>query len=670
MIDDRDSKPDDRVDVLLCGGTVVTMDPERNVYAPGAVALSGTTIVAVGSEAQIRARYPAGRTVDCAGHVIMPGLINAHTHLPMSLLRGLADDLRLDVWLYGYIMPVERAFVNPEFCFLGTQLSCAEMLRGGTTCFADMYYHEEEVAWAAVQAGMRGICGETILKFPTPDAGDYQASLQYCADFMQRWQGHDLIVAAPAPHSAYMCPPEILRETTRLASQYQVPQLIHVSETALEVEQMLEQTSMRPARWLEAQGVFDAPVVAAHCVHINAEEIQLMAGHRVGIAHNPTSNLKLASGIAPVAEMLESGLCVGVGTDGAASNNDLDMFEEMRLAALLPKVATNDPVAVPAAEALAMATIYGARALHLDELIGSLEPGKRGDLVVLSLSDSHTMPHFETTGQNVYSRIVYTAKASDVRDVYVNGRCVVQDGRVATINIGQIMEQTARLAKRINRFFVDREKSLLDKLVAIGGLQQQETFEVQAKGIVQDEQVFERGLHSAQLHITQHTSRDQYDTYFLFANGTQGRLRYREDNTIQPDGSVVPIYNLTLTGPAKEAEFEDGVVLSRSRFTAAADRSLRFYREYFQPLQVYEISKHRERYHIRYRGLDFAVNLDRIEDPTQDQLFVEIKSRTWSEQDALHKAALISELLRILGAQPEDMLQQEYVDLFRGAQHG
>ncbi|MBC7235793.1 MAG: amidohydrolase family protein [Chloroflexi bacterium] len=653
-----------QVDILLRGGTVLTMDAARQVFDPGAVAVRGGEIVAVGPQAEIDAAYEAGTIIDCAGHVVMPGLVNTHTHLPMSLLRGLADDLRLDVWLYGYILPVEREFVTPEFSFLGTLLSCAEMLCGGITCFADMYYHEEEVAWAAVQAGMRGVCGETVMKLPTPDAGSFEESLRYCEEFLSHWQDHELIIAAPAPHSVYMCTPELLEGTTALARRFNVPQLIHISETAAEVEDWLTQTSLRPVRWLEELGLFQTRVVAAHCVHVNAEEIQLLAKYRVGVAHNPTSNLKLASGIAPVAEMLARGVRVGVGTDGAASNNDLDLFEEMRLAALLPKAITQSPVAVPAVEAVAMATTYGAQALHLGHLIGTLEPGKRADLITVCADTLHSLPHFQTTGHNVYSRLAYTAHAGDVRDVLVNGRIVVRNRELLSVDVEAVLEQAKTLAQRINRFFVEREGSVLDKLVDIGGLEQQETFEVQVKGVLQDKAAFERGLAHDQVHITQHTTRDQYDTYMIFDDPEQGRLRYREDHVIQEDGSVQPIYFLTLTGPAKEAEYENSVILSRSRYTAPADRSLRFYREYFQPVAEKEIVKHRERYHLRYKGVDFAVNLDRILQPAQDRLFVEIKSRTWSQQDALRKARLIGELLTILGAQPGDVLKQEYVDLF------
>jgi len=652
------------VDVVLRGGAVVTMDVNRRIIAPGSVALRGRDIVAVGTVDEVDTAYRAALTVDCRDQVIMPGLVNTHTHLPMSLLRGLADDLRLDVWLHGYILPVEREFVTPEFCFLGTLLSCAEMLRGGVTCFADMYYHEEEVAWAAVQAGLRGICGETISKLPTPDAPTYEEALRYCADFVEHWAGHELVVAAPAPHSIYMCTPEILRETTRLAQALGVPQLIHVAETHDEVDHWVAQTAMRPFRWLDDQGVLESKVVAAHCVYVNEEELQLLARHGVGVAHNPTSNLKLASGIAPVAAMLAHGIHVGVGTDGCASNNDLDMWEEMRLAALLPKGVTGNPMAAPAAQVVAMATIEGAKALHLDHLIGSLEVGKRADLIVVSLDNVYSTPRFDTTGLNLYSHLVYAAKSCAVRDVFVNGRPLVRDGQLLSVDERQVIAEAWEMARRINRFFIEREKSLLDKLVDIGGLQQQEIFEVQAKGLLHDEEAFQRGLAHPEVHLTQHTSRDQYDTYFLFEDKRQGRLRYREDHVIQGDGSLQPLYTLTLLGPAAEAEYENSVVLTRSRYAATADRSLRFYREYFRPQRVREINKHRERYHLRYKGLDFAVNRDHITQPERPERFVEIKSRTWSRQDAIRKAGLIGELLTILGAQPEDLLPTEYVDLF------
>jgi 5-methylthioadenosine/S-adenosylhomocysteine deaminase len=311
-----------------------------------------------------------------------------------------------------------------------------------------------------------------------------------------------------------------------------------------------------------------------------------------------------------------------------------------------------------------MATIYGAQAIGLDHLIGSLEPGKRADLIVVGTGALHQSPFLETTDANIYSLIVYATRASDVRHVWVNGRQLVRDQELLSIDVPHVLERAADLGRQITRFFVQREARILDKLVDIAPLEQGETFEVQAKGALRDPAAFYKGLEHPEVHQIAHTSRDQYDTYFLFDHEDPQRLRYREDQVIQPDGTVDPIYNLTLTGPAKEAEYEHSVVLSRSRYTAGADRSLRFYREYFAPEKIVEIGKHRERYHIRYRGLDFAVNLDQIHSPRPAGPFVEIKSRTWSQRDAEQKARLIGDLLTILGAQPEDMLPNDYADLF------
>jgi len=281
----------------------------------------------------------------------------------------------------------------------------------------------------------------------------------------------------------------------------------------------------------------------------------------------------------------------------------------------------------------------------------------------VDMGSLHALPAYDTTGLNVYSRLVYASKSTDVRDVYVNGAAVLRDRALMTIDEPRVVEEARALAARVNKFFVAREKSVLDKLVAIGGLEQMETFEVQAKGVVQDQATLERNLQHPEIRVTAHTSRDQYDTYFFFEDPTQGRLRYRDDAVIRPDGTLQPLYTLTLTGPVVEAEYENSVVLSRARYSAVADRSLRFYREYFQPQEVREIVKHRERYHVRYKGVDLLVNLDWIQQPPRKELYAEIKSRTWSQQDAIRKAGLISELFGLLGARPEDMRREGYVDL-------
>src|SRR5437867_3085552 len=378
-------------DLLLANATVLTMDQKFTMYRSGRVAIAGHSSVAVGPDADA---YDAGATIDCRGRVVMPGLVNAHTHGPMTLLRGLADDLRLDVWLMGYMMPVEREFVSPDFVRLGTRLGCAEMIRSGVTCFADMYYFEDAVAEATVDAGMRALCAQTVLRFPTPDATSYEDSLAVARDFIQRWRGHPLIVPAPAPHAPYTCTPEILRACAELAAEFDVPLHIHLSETALEVENSRRDHGMPVVPWVKKQGLFDAKVLAAHCVHVDDGEIRALKNYNAGVAHNPTSNLKLGAGIAPVARMLELGVDVGIGTDGPASNNDLDMFEEMRLAALVAKGTSGDPTALPARDALAMATRLGACAMHMDHLTGSLEPGKRADLIVVDVNTLHNVPSF------------------------------------------------------------------------------------------------------------------------------------------------------------------------------------------------------------------------------------------------------------------------------------
>ncbi|MEK7786937.1 MAG: amidohydrolase, partial [Chloroflexota bacterium] len=325
------------VDFLLTNATIVTMNVDGDIYDPGAIAITGDSIVAVGPKDEIAKDYTAAQTLDLNGKVIIPGLVNAHTHVPMTLLRSLADDLRLDVWLMGYMMPVEREFVSPDFCRLGTLLGCAEMIRSGITSFADMYYFEEDVARATADAGMRAVCSQTVLKFPTPDAKSFEDSLAYARDFIEKWKGHPLIVPSVAPHAPYTCTPEILRATAALAAEFDVPLHTHLAETALEVSNNRKEHGMPVIPWVKKNNLFEAKVLAAHCVHIDEGEMRTLFHAKAGVAHNPTSNLKLASGVAPVVKMLEQGLNVGIGTDGPASNNDLDMFEETRLTAILAK---------------------------------------------------------------------------------------------------------------------------------------------------------------------------------------------------------------------------------------------------------------------------------------------------------------------------------------------
>jgi 5-methylthioadenosine/S-adenosylhomocysteine deaminase len=657
------------VDTILTGGRVVTMNEGFDLFTPGAVVIRGGLIEAVGPVEQIAAAYTAAEVVDCSGCAVLPGLVNAHTHAPMTLLRGVADDLRLDVWLMGYMMPVEQEFVRPAFCWLGTQLACAEMIRSGTTCFADMYYYEEAVADATAQAGLRAVCAETVLRFPTPDALSYDEGLERARDFIQRWKGHPLIMPAVGPHAPYTTTPELLQACTRIALEFDVPLHIHIAETAQEVEEHRAEYGMPMVPWVKKQGVFEAKVTAAHCVHLDEGEMHTLLHHGVGVAHNPTSNLKLASGFAPIVSMLELGLNVGIGTDGPASNNDLDMWEEMRLAALLAKGVTSDPTALPARQALAMATIGGARALHVAELIGSLEPGKRADLVVVDMRGVHNTPQFARDPLALYAQLVYATKGSDVRDTMCQGRWLMRERTLLTLDEQGLVAEAADVARKIDVFLIQREESVLSKLLAVGEVAQEKTFEVQVKVRLANQVALETLLDRPEITILRHSLRNQYDTYFLFDDPFGSRLRHREDEVLGEDGQVQDVfYRLTLTGETKEREYAKSVLLSRSRFDAPATRSLRFYREYFQPASEVEVHKERRRYYIRYGGTDFAVNLDRLTQPELPGLFLEIKSRTWSKQDAERKADLIGELLELFQVQEQELVKPEYVELASEAQ--
>jgi 5-methylthioadenosine/S-adenosylhomocysteine deaminase len=647
-------------DLLLTNAHVLTMDDLFTVYPSGSIAVSAGRILAVGN---IGTEYDPVETVDCAGRVVMPGLVNAHTHAPMTLLRGLADDLRLDVWLMGYMMPVERQFVRPDFVALGARLACAEMIRSGTTCFADMYYFEESVAEATAAAGLRALCAQTVLKFPAPDAASFEDALARAREFIVRWKGHALITPAVAPHAPYTCTTEILRSCAELACEFDVPLHTHLAETSLEVEQSRREHGMPVVPWVRKQGVFDARVLAAHCVHVDEGEIRALKDAGAGVAHNPTSNLKLGSGVAPVARMLDLGVVVGIGTDGTASNNDLDMFEEMRLAALLAKGTTGDPTALPARQALAMATRLGARAVHLGDVTGSLEPGKRADLIVVDLDQSHNVPRFGRDPNAIYAQLVYAGKAADVVDAMCDGRWLMRQRRLLTLDEDTLRSAAGDVARRIDAFLIEREQSVLQKLIAIGGAAEQESFEVQVKARLASIDTVRQALASDEITVIRAVHYHQYDTWFFFSDPTQGRLRYREDEFLDEQLAVTNVRaRLTLTGPAREAAF-GAVLLFRSRFLAPAAHTPRFYREYFKPAREREVEKERRRWLVGYRGVQFYIHVDRLLNPPADGYFVEVKSRTWSRRDAQDKAAIITDLLERLGARGDETIQEDYVEL-------
>jgi 5-methylthioadenosine/S-adenosylhomocysteine deaminase len=650
-------------EILLSNAIVLTMDENYAMYEPGAVAIQGDKILAIGPDAYLRGQYQAGEMIDCGGKVLMPGLVNAHTHVPMTLLRGLADDLRLDVWLLGYMMPVEREFVSPEFVSLGTKIACVELIRSGVTCFADMYYFEESVARATAEAGMRALCAQTVLKFPAPDAASYEESLAAARSFIQGWKDHALIVPGVAPHAPYTCTEEILRATAALAAEFDVPLHTHLAETALEVENSRSEHGMPVVPYVKKMNLFDAKVLAAHCVHIDEGEMLTLRHNKAGVAHNPSSNLKLASGFAPVSKMIELGLNVGIGTDGPASNNDLDMFEEIRLASFIAKGSSGDPTTIPAQLALAMGTRLGARAMHMGDLTGSLEPGKRADLILVEINPLHNSPRFRRDPHGIYAQLVYAAKSSDVSDVMVNGRWLMRARQLTTLNEAELLEEADDYARRTDTFLIQREQSLLSKLVAIGGAMEGESFEVQAKVRINDPTPVLEALQLPEIEILRKRHYHEFDTYFVFADPSQGYLRYREDEFIDESGQVSNVrYRLTLIGPRRERQFPSDVLLSRSRFLAPAIHSLRFYREYFKPTSERAIEKDRQRWRVLFEGTEFFINLDRVDNPYLGY-FLEVKSRTWSRSDAENKAQIATRLMQFLSAPPEGTVAQDYLEL-------
>jgi 5-methylthioadenosine/S-adenosylhomocysteine deaminase len=417
-------------DTIITGGMVVTMDPQRHVYDDGAVVVTGDTIVAVGARADLEARYESRQNIDATNTLVVPGFINGHTHVPMTLFRGLHDDVTLTEWLYKYIFPAERKNVTESFVRWGTRLAAAEQIRSGVTTFADMYYFEDAVAEETKQAGMRGVLGETFIDFPAPDNKNEAATLAYTEKFLKKWQGDPLIHAAAAPHSIYTCSQKTLQDASALARKYHAPILIHVAEMKKEWEDSEKQNGASPVQYLERIGVLGPDVVAAHCIFVDEADRKIVAQHDVGCVHNPSSNMMIASGVAPVPEERAAGIAVGLGTDGpAGSNNDLDLMEEIDLAAKLAKITKMNPLALNALSVVEMATIDGARALHMDKEIGSLEKGKKADLVLISLDEPNAVPMYD-----VYAQIAYSLKASDVETVVIGGRVVMRDHKLLTVD--------------------------------------------------------------------------------------------------------------------------------------------------------------------------------------------------------------------------------------------
>ena len=431
-------------DLLIVGGTVVTMDGGRRVIEDGAVAIKDGKVAMVGPRAVVTKNLRAKQTINANGKAVIPGLINTHTHAAMSLFRGISDDLDLNDWLTKFIFPAEAKNVNELFVRAGTRLGIAEMIKGGTTTYCDMYYFEDAVADETKKAGMRGVLGETIIKFPVSDNKTPEAAIAYTEKFIKKWKNDPLIVPAAAPHAPYTLETATLKAIKEQSDRLDSTVVIHVAETKKERDDILAQYGKTPAAYLDSIGFLSDRTIAAHSVWLTPEEIDIYKLRGVGSAHCPTSNMKLASGTAPIPLMLSKDVAVGLGTDGAASNNDLNMWEEMDLAAKLHKLTSNDPKTLPAEHAFEMATIRGARALHLDKITGSIETGKRADIAIVDLDSLNQVPYF-----NIYSSLVYSTKATDVRTVIINGRVVMLDRRLLTLNESVIKKDANAYRERI-----------------------------------------------------------------------------------------------------------------------------------------------------------------------------------------------------------------------------
>ena len=429
-------------DILITNGTVLQMDAAHICIDNGVVAVSGDKIHAVGKAEDFSAAS-ATRVIDAGGGIVMPGLINTHTHAAMTCFRGLADDMPLMQWLNEHIFPAE-AHLDAEKVYWGSLLACAEMICSGTTCFCDMYLFEDSVARAAAAAGVRAVVGEVLYDFPSPNYGEIEQGFVYTENLITKWQDNPLITVAVEPHSPYLCSPELLERASSLAAEHQIPIVIHVSETDSEVAQMKSKTGRTPVGFLADQDVLSPNLLACHCVVLTKEDISLLRQFDVKVSHNPESNMKLASGVAPVPSLLEAGVCVGLGTDGCASNNNLDLFLEMGTAARLHKVSSLDPTVLDAATVLRMTTIEAARALGIDHLTGSLESGKAADIIIIDTASPHLTPMYRPA-----SHLVYAARGSDVATTIINGRIVMQDRKLLSLDMEEIRDKIQIIAEEI-----------------------------------------------------------------------------------------------------------------------------------------------------------------------------------------------------------------------------
>jgi 5-methylthioadenosine/S-adenosylhomocysteine deaminase len=436
------------VDKLISGGRILAMDEKGTLIKNGAIAIEGENIIAIGTKEVIENQYTSREIINAENSLVMPGLVNCHTHAPMTYFRGLADDLELTDWLNNYIFPAEARFVNKEFSYLGSLLACAEMIKSGTTTFCDMYIFEDDVARAAKSSGMRCLVGEVLFDFPSPSVKTPEEGLKYTERLIEKWANDPLVNIVVEPHSLYTCSESLLRGLKKIADRYGARIATHYLETRFEKEQLTEKYGKTPTSFLKDIGYLDERFIAFHCVWMDEEDIRMFAGHGCKAVHNPESNMKLASGVAPITKMMTSGVTVGLGTDGCASNNNLDMFQEMDTAAKLHKVVQLDPTVMDAKTVVRMATCDGARVLGMDKLVGSLKAGMKADIIIINLSKPHLTPIY-----NEYSHIVYAFNGADVDTVLINGKVVMTNRKLLTIDENDIMATIEVTALKIKNSF-------------------------------------------------------------------------------------------------------------------------------------------------------------------------------------------------------------------------
>jgi len=434
------------VDIIISGGRILTSDEKDSIIHSGSIAIDGDTIAGIGRSEDMETRFSGRRTIDARDCLVMPGLINSHTHAAMTCFRGIADDMELMDWLNNYIFPAEARNVDPELVCWGSMLACAEMIKSGTTTFCDMYLFEDETAIVARQAGMRCLLGEALFDFPSPNAKNPEDGFAYTRMLIEKWADDPLVNIMVEPHSLYTCSPQLIKDAKALADQYNVPFATHFLENRGEAKQLKEKLGKRATAFLRDIGCLDEHFFAFHCVCMDEEDIKILADHGCKVVHNPESNMKLASGAAPISSMLKHGITVGMGTDGCASNNNLDMFGEMSTAAKLEKAESLDPTVMSAKTVTRMATRNGARVLGMGDITGSLETGMKADIIIIDLNKPHLTPMYDE-----YSHIVYAAGGSDVETVIINGRIVMENRRLLTINEDETMQRVRKIAERVKK---------------------------------------------------------------------------------------------------------------------------------------------------------------------------------------------------------------------------